>query len=81
MPAFTLPTAADVPRSHFKARPGHPLLPAVMLWALAHLLVCGWLHSILLFGSFLLWALLCFRAACRREPASRAAEARSGAPH
>jgi len=73
--------AAYVSPNHFKARLGHPMLPALMLWALAHLLVSGWLHSILVFGSFLLWALLCFQAARRREPASRATEARSGAPH
>jgi uncharacterized membrane protein len=34
----------------------HPMLTAVKLWALAHLLVNGDLGSIILFGSFLAWA-------------------------
>ena len=34
----------------------HPQLVAVKFWALAHLLVNGTLADVLLFGSFLLWA-------------------------
>ena len=34
----------------------HPMLAAVKLWALAHLLSNGDLGSIILFGSFLAWA-------------------------
>lgn len=34
----------------------HPQLVAVKLWAVSHLLVNGTLADILLFGSFLLWA-------------------------
>ena len=34
----------------------HPMLLAVKLWAFAHLLVNGDLASVLLFGSFLAWA-------------------------
>ncbi|MFT6104007.1 MAG: putative membrane protein [Paracoccaceae bacterium] len=34
----------------------HPMLGAVMVWAVAHLLVNGDLASIVLFGSMLLWA-------------------------
>ncbi len=34
----------------------HPMLTAVKLWALAHLLANGDLGSIILFGSFLAWA-------------------------
>ncbi|ODS64973.1 MAG: hypothetical protein ABS41_00795 [Arenimonas sp. SCN 70-307] len=69
LPAFILLVAAYVPGNHFKARLGHPMLLAVKLWALAHLLVNGWLHGVLLFGGFLLWAILGFRAARRRAPA------------
>ena len=72
LPAFVLLVAAYVPRNHFKSRLGHPMLLAVKLWALAHLLVNGWLHGIVLFGAFLAWAIVAFRAARRREPASRA---------
>lgn len=69
LPAFVLLVAAYVPRNHFKARLGHPMTLAVKLWALAHLLVNGALHDVLLFGGFLLWAVLVFRAARRRAPA------------
>ena len=70
LPAFVLLAAAYVPRNHLKARLGHPMMLAVKLWAFAHLLVNGTLHDVLLFGGFLLWAVLVFRAARRREPAS-----------
>jgi uncharacterized membrane protein len=38
----------------------------VKLWAFAHLLSNGGLHDVLLFGGFLLWAVLVFRSARRR---------------
>ena len=34
----------------------HPMLTATKAWALAHLLVNGNLADVLLFGSFLAWA-------------------------
>lgn len=71
LPAFVLLAAAYVPRNHLKARLGHPMMLAVKLWAFAHLLVNGALHDVLLFGAFLLWAVLVFGAARRRAPASR----------
>lgn len=71
LPAFVLLAATYVPRNHFKAGLGHPMLLAVKLWALAHLLVSGWLHAVILFGAFLVWAVVAFRAAQRREPALR----------
>lgn len=36
----------------------HPTLVAVKLWAVAHLLANGMLHDVLLFGSFLAWAVI-----------------------
>lgn len=72
LPAFILLVAAYVPRNHFKSRLGHPMVLAVMLWAFAHLLANGQLHAVALFGSFLLWAMLSFRTARRREPPTRA---------
>ncbi len=36
----------------------HPMLLAVVLWALAHLLVNGDLAALILFGAMLVWALL-----------------------
>lgn len=71
LPAFVLLVAAYVPRNHLKARLGHPMLLGVKLWALAHLLVNGWLHGVVLFAGFLVWAVLCFRVARRREPPLR----------
>lgn len=68
LPAFVLLVAAYVPANHLKARLGHPMLLAVKLWAFAHLLANGWLHAVLLFGAFLVWAALDFRSA-RRRPA------------
>lgn len=69
--AFVLLAAAFVPRNHFKARLGHPMMLAVALWAFAHLLANGSLHDVVLFGSFLFWAVLVFRAAYRSEPPTR----------
>lgn len=53
--AFVLLAAAYVP-SRIRTAVRHPMLAAVKLWALAHLLVRGDLASMVLFGSFLAWA-------------------------
>lgn len=68
--AFVLLAAAYVPRNHLKARLRHPMILAVKLWALAHLLANNTLADLLLFGAFLLWAVLDFRAARQRDRAS-----------
>jgi len=44
----------------------HPMILGVKVWALAHLLANGTLASLILFGSFLLWAVLDFRSARKR---------------
>lgn len=67
--AFILLAAAYVPRNHFKARLHHPMLLGVKLWAFGHLLATAKLADLLLFGAFLLWAILCFRAARQRDRA------------
>jgi uncharacterized membrane protein len=54
-PAFILLVAAYVP-SRIRTAMKHPMLVAVKLWALSHLLIRGDLASIVLFGSFLAWA-------------------------
>jgi uncharacterized membrane protein len=69
LPAFMLLVAAYVPGNHFKARIGHPMYAAVKLWALAHLLANGALHDLLLFGSFLIWAVAGFISGRRRDRA------------
>lgn len=51
-PAFVLLVATYVP-SHIRDRAKHPMLAAVKIWALAHLIANGDLAGIFLFGSFL----------------------------
>lgn len=53
--AFVLLIAAYVP-SHIRDRAKHPMLAAVKIWALAHLLGNGDLAGVLLFAGFLAWA-------------------------
>ena len=53
--AFILLAAAYIP-SHIRTRAKHPMLAAVKVWALAHLIANGDLAGLLLFGSFLAWA-------------------------
>jgi uncharacterized membrane protein len=55
--AVIFATATFIP-SHIKARLKYPMLAAVKTWALAHLLSNGDLGSILLFASFLAWAVI-----------------------
>ena len=70
--AFILLAAAYVPRNAIKARLHHPMVLGVKVWALAHLLSNGNLADVLLFGAFLLWAVLSFRAARQRDRAQGA---------
>ena len=67
--AFVLLAAAYVPRNVFKARLHHPMVLSVKVWALAHLISNGNLADVVLFGAFLLWAVLSFRAARQRDRA------------
>jgi uncharacterized membrane protein len=67
--AFVLLAAAYVPGNQIKARLHHPMVLGVKSWALAHLLATGMLVHLLLFGSFLVWAVLNFRAARQRDRA------------
>ncbi len=62
--------AAYVPRNGIKAKVHHPMVIGVKVWALAHLLANGMLHEVVLFASFLVWAVLCFRAARQRDRAA-----------
>ena len=70
LPAFVLIAAAYVPRNRIKAAVGHPMLAGVKVWAIAHLLSNGTLADVLLFGAFLAWAVLDFRAARQRDRAA-----------
>lgn len=79
LPAFILLAAAYVPRNAIKARLGHPMLLGTKLWAAAHLLANGNVADVLLFGGFLVWAILCFRAAKGRDRATGAVYRSGGA--
>jgi uncharacterized membrane protein len=68
--AFILFVAAYVPANHFKAKIGHPMLAGTKLWAFAHLLVNSQPRHILLFGGFLVWAIIDFVASRRRDRAA-----------
>ena len=68
--ALVLLMAAYVPGNGLKARLHHPMVLAVKVWALAHLLANNTLADLLLFGSFLLWAALDLRAARQRDRAA-----------
>ncbi len=65
--AFVLFFAARVPRNRIKAKLHHPQLLAVKVWAFGHLLATGMLHDVLLFGAFLLWAIVLFAVSRRRD--------------
>lgn len=65
--AFVLLAATYVPGNQIKARLHHPMLLGTKVWALAHLLANGTLAGVILFGSFLLWAVTMFASARRRD--------------
>jgi uncharacterized membrane protein len=65
-PVFVLLVAAYLPGA-IKRKIRHPMFAAVKIWAFAHLLANGDLGSLLLFGSFLTWAVV-GRIAARRRP-------------
>jgi uncharacterized membrane protein len=58
LPSILLIVAAYVPTGYIKKAVGHPMLVAVSLWALAHLIANGDLGSVILFGSFLGFAVI-----------------------
>jgi len=66
LPAFIFLVAAYVP-GRIKATVKHPFLVAIKTWALAHLIANGDLASIILFGSFLAYAVFDRITLKRRE--------------
>ena len=68
--AFILLAAAYVPRNSIKARLHHPMVLGVKTWALAHLVATGMVAHLVLFGAFLVWAVLDFIAARKRDRAA-----------
>ena len=64
-------------QSHIKAKLKYPMLASVKTWALAHLIANGDLGSILMFGTFLGWAVFA-RISAKRRTDEVAAVAPSG---
>ena len=64
---FPLLLAAYLP-GRIRSTLKHPMLVAVKAWALAHLLMNGALADVVLFGSFLAWAVV-DRISLKRRPA------------
>lgn len=65
LPVFPLLFATYL-KGRIRDRVGHPMLLATVLWAIAHLLVNGGLADVILFGSFLVWALADWWSVLRR---------------
>ncbi|MBP6733589.1 MAG: NnrU family protein, partial [Chromatiaceae bacterium] len=74
LPVFPLLLATYLP-GRIQAAVVHPMLTAVIVWALAHLTANGNLADLVLFGSFLAWSL-----ADRISLLTRQAPAVQGAP-
>lgn len=74
--AMVMLAAAYIP-SRIRNVLKHPMLAAIKVWALAHLLVRGDLASMVLFGSFLAWAVY-DRISVKKREALGPLGARSG---
>ena len=78
--AFILLAAAYIPGNRIQTAVGHPMTAGVKVWALAHLLTNARPGDLILFGALLVWAVLVFRAARRRDRASGRRDARGSWP-
>lgn len=65
--AFIFMAAYGIPNNAIKAAIGHPMVIGVKVWAAAHLLANGSLADVVLFGSFLVWAVFLFAGSRRRD--------------
>ena len=76
-PALILLAAAYIP-SNIRTRMRHPMLAAIKLWAVAHLAANGDLAGVLLFASFLAYAIYDRISVKRRAALGPLGEARGG---
>jgi uncharacterized membrane protein len=67
LPAFILIVAAYVPGTYMKAALGHPMVAGTKIWAFAHLVSNGRLADVLLFGAFMVWAIVLYASARKRD--------------
>lgn len=65
--AFILLMAAYVPGTHIKKLIKHPMLSAVILWSVAHLITGASQQKALVFGSFLIFSIVDFIAVSMRS--------------
>jgi uncharacterized membrane protein len=77
LPALILLVASQIP-SRIRTAAKHPMLAAIKIWALAHLLANGDLASLLLFGGFLAFAVYDRISVKRRAYAGRLGTAEGG---
>jgi uncharacterized membrane protein len=76
LPVFPLLAAAYLP-GRIRSAAKHPMLAAVKIWAFAHLLANGTAADVLLFGGFLVWAVL-DRISLKARPAGALRTAKPG---
>ncbi|PDT42273.1 MULTISPECIES: NnrU family protein [Sinorhizobium] len=67
--AFVFLAAGSLPAGRIAVAVKHPQILSIKIWALAHLLANGETSSVLLFGSFLAWAVILRISLKRRERA------------
>ena len=72
--SLVLLASAYTPRNAIKLKLHHPMVLSVKVWALAHLVSNPRLADVVLFGAFLLWSVLNFRAARQRDRLAAATE-------
>ncbi len=68
--AFVLVSAAYVPGNGIKARLHHPMTLGIKVWAFGHLIANNTLADVLLFAGFLVWSIVLFASARRRDRAA-----------
>jgi len=66
--AFIFLASSSPSNNAIRLKLKHPMILGVKVWALAHLLSNGTSVNLILFGAFLIWAVLDFRSA-RKRPA------------
>jgi uncharacterized membrane protein len=65
--SFFLVAQNGSPQGPLVARLGHPMMIAIGIWSAAHLMANGTLADLLMFGSFLIWSVLGYIAAVKRD--------------
>jgi len=68
--AFVLLAAGNLRGTRIKHALGHPMVLGVKVWAFAHLVSNGTLADAVLFGSFLVWAIVDYASSRRRDRAA-----------